>query len=289
MTVCLALICEGFYGKSVVVAVSDRMITAGDIEFQWDRPKGQELGSGCLLMGAGSATAHAEIRHRVVNKLSDKVSEKRQMADMAGLVGAAFSELRFEKAVDKHLRPLGLDGSSFLAGQDNLSPEEVRRLNRALTDEDLGTELIVAGIDDSGPHLYLVEDPGVVECHDDVGFLAIGLGARSAEAVFMTGGYSRNTPVGRAALRAYVAKKRSEVAPGVGIDTDMRIVWNSTGIGAANPKAVDNIFLSYYQQILDGEKAIRTDAEDAINKKFEEQFEKRRSKYADSQDGESGT
>jgi hypothetical protein len=64
-------------------------------------------------------------------------------------------------------------------------------------------------------------DDGRVSCNDGIGFAAIGIGARHAESQIMLNKHSWNSPSVDSALLGYIAKKRSEVAPGVGEGTDV--------------------------------------------------------------------
>jgi hypothetical protein len=83
-----------------------------------------------------------------------------------------------------------------------------------------GIELILDGVDVTGPHIYKI-DNGNAYCCDSVGFAAIGIGAWHANSQLMLNGYSPLFPVAESILSVYMAKRRSEVAPGVGVETDM--------------------------------------------------------------------
>ncbi len=65
---------------------------------------------------------------------------------------------------------------------------------------------------------------GEIACYDSVGFAAIGYGRRHAESQFMFARYTSAARPTDAILLTYVAKKRAEVAPGVGMATDMFII-----------------------------------------------------------------
>jgi len=79
------------------------------------------------------------------------------------------------------------------------------------------TEAIVAAADDLNAHLYLVDS-------DDVGFVAIEIGAWHAKSLLMQARYYSGNSFATALSLAYWAKKRAEVAPGVGKSTDMFFV-----------------------------------------------------------------
>ena len=79
---------------------------------------------------------------------------------------------------------------------------------------------IIAGIDPTGAHIYTVYN-NEARCVDNVGFAAIGIGARHASSQFMFARHAWNSPFPQTLLLTYYAKKKAEVAPGVGIGTDM--------------------------------------------------------------------
>jgi hypothetical protein len=81
------------------------------------------------------------------------------------------------------------------------------------------TSVIFAGVEPLGAHIYI--DDGNVRCNDVIGFAAVGIGARHAESQFMLARHAYNSPLVDTALLTYIAKKRSEIAPGGGEATDM--------------------------------------------------------------------
>jgi hypothetical protein len=225
MTVCAAAICTARWAdgldKSVLLGVSDRMITSGDIEFEAFQTKIYPFGppAKALCLGAGDSnsiiTLVTETARRIQNEGITEIK------DVARLYADSFSWLRRRRAEQIYLAPLGLDINSFLSKQKDMNPELVAVLTERLQSERLGVEVIVSGVDISGPHIYYIADPGMETCYDNVGFCAIGSGARQFETAFMTLGYSRFWSLSAALLLMYSAKKKAEVSPGVGRETDM--------------------------------------------------------------------
>jgi hypothetical protein len=102
-----------------------------------------------------------------------------------------------------------------------------------------GVETIVTGLDMSGfnsetgatffmPHIYTVfksVNGDGITCFDSTGFSAVGGGMRHAESQFMLAGHAPFSSMPETLLLTYMAKKRSEIAPGVGKKgTDMFII-----------------------------------------------------------------
>jgi hypothetical protein len=95
-------------------------------------------------------------------------------------------------------------------------------------------ETIMTGTDRSGSHIYTVHNLTssgncIASCEDTVGFAAIGIGSHHAESQFMLAGHHRASPVPETLFLTYLAKKRAEVAPGVGGETDMLMVGPQLG------------------------------------------------------------
>jgi hypothetical protein len=110
---------------------------------------------------------------------------------------------------------------SFAQHQQAMSPKLVSDLSRAIINFDMpGIEAIVAGVDGMGSHIYVVTN-SEVSCRDAVGFAAIGVGFWHANSQFMFAGHNRSMPLPETLLLTYAAKRRAEVAPGVGSATDM--------------------------------------------------------------------
>jgi hypothetical protein len=89
-------------------------------------------------------------------------------------------------------------------------------------------EAIVAGLDSSGAHIFVINNNDVT-CRDSVGFAAIGAGDWHANSQFMFAKHERTKPLPETLLLTYAAKKRAEVAPGVGAGTDMFTIGPGLG------------------------------------------------------------
>jgi hypothetical protein len=78
----------------------------------------------------------------------------------------------------------------------------------------------------------------VVTSHDDIGFVSIGNGGVHASAQFMLASYTHVVAYYRALYQTFAAKKRAEVAPGVGDFTDMFLI-NRNGVTQVPPAVID--------------------------------------------------
>jgi hypothetical protein len=135
-----------------------------------------------------------------------------------------YNRAKLRRAESAILAPLGLDGASFIERQRQMAPKIAESLTRELlTFQIADVATIITGIDASGGHIYVVEN-GDLSCRDNIGFAAIGAGYWHANSHLMFTGYTRHKFMPETMLAAYSAKKRAEVAPGVGEATDMFLI-----------------------------------------------------------------
>lgn len=231
MTVGLAALCRS-NGRPAVLCASDRMITSGDIQFEPPALKIYPLTVSIVMLTAGDSAAQTDIvqgvRLAIYLRLeSDKswISVK-EVADFVSQETASFVANRAARTV---LQPLGLIFQTFVANQTGMRTEFFDRIMRAMGDCRPDNETIVAGVDQSGSHIYEIDKWGDVICQDAAGFVAIGAGRRHAESQFMFARHASWKELPATSLLTYTAKRRSEVAPGVGVDTDMCIIVNLGG------------------------------------------------------------
>jgi hypothetical protein len=125
-------------------------------------------------------------------------------------------------------------------------------------------QALIVGIDIHGPHIYVV-DNGEVSCNDIIGFAAIGIGARHAQSQFMLAKHSWSASEADTALLTYVAKKRSEVAPGVGQGTDMFLAGPQLGTFSPMGQDVVQHLDRIYQRMKRREDRNQRDAQKEVN------------------------
>lgn len=231
MTVCVAVI----FGNSGIFAASDRMLTAGDIEFEPQQTKIRYLTSSCGALIAGDAYLQEEILQGLEADISERLSQSPSnwlpIREIAGLYKKRCDEACRRKAESAILTPLGMSIDMFLTRQQDFAEAFITKLaNELYNFEAPRVEVIIAGLDASGPHIYVVDNKEI-HCEDSVGFAAIGGGYWHANSQLMFFGQTRSTPIDDALINAYSAKKRAEVAPGVGEATDMLVISELGSIG----------------------------------------------------------
>lgn len=225
MTVCVAALCDR---GTVVVGAADRMLTSGDIEFEPPQTKVMNLTSSISALVAGDASFQAEILFKVQAEVAARVQASPTVwltvEEVSQMYVRDYNSARFKRAENAVLAPLGMDGTSFVNNQQRMSPQLVDKLAAEIINFSVSDAAVIfAGVDNDGAHIYTVQN-GVVSCNDVVGFSAIGAGAWHADSQLMFAAHTKWRVFGETLLLTYSAKKRSEVAPGVGAATDMFVI-----------------------------------------------------------------
>ena len=190
MTLCAAAICHNHPQTGpvpVLLGISDRMLTSGDIEFESGQSKIYVFDpANTVALVSGNYDAHFEIAietHRQVR--SDHVTDVGQIAELYAKNLLAYRTKRASRLL---LAPLGLDVDSFISRQQEMDSDIVQEIVYKMLGEesDIGIDTIIAGIDSTGAHIYRVTDPGEASCCDGSGFVAVGSGSRQFETQFMS-------------------------------------------------------------------------------------------------------
>jgi len=293
VTVCVAAMAE----KNTLVGASDRMLTAGDVEFEPDQYKIWMFATAIVALVAGDSTLQSEILKRVDIEVKRWINNDPKtwvsVKDVASLYCKKYRELLREHAEADILSPLGLDIDKFLRRQGKMRPEFLASIAEKLTEYDFPSllETIFIGTDNDGPlgekgekfvypQIYATERDKVA-CLTTVGFAAIGSGKSHAESQFMFSGHSPLKPFNETILLTYAAKKRAEVAPGVGKVTDMVVIGPGLGpLLKVEDKHIERLDKIYQKSRAGATKAVvRAKAETAtfvadVRREYAERTEK---------------
>lgn len=217
MTVCAAAI-----SFSSIIGASDRMLTSGlgDIEFEPQIAKLHHVAENICLMIAGDMTLQTEILYKVNESTPTLPGITWKVQEVAEAYFKAYQEIHRRRAEWAILNPLGLDSATdlFLRGDIGM-----RIASDLLNFKVPQIEALITGYDESGPHIYQINNQGIT-CQDWVAFASIGAGATHANSQFMFAGHTRQRLLPETLMLVYSAKKRAEVAPGVGTTTDMFLI-----------------------------------------------------------------
>lgn len=233
MTVCVAAICDG----NTIIGASDRMLTAGNIQFEPFQAKTSKLTNSIVLLFAGESALQMEIMLDVQTIVNARVQKHPttwiRVRDVAELYRKYYNKARNRRTETAILTPLGLDHRTFISKQSQLDPAFVKQIGSELLNYEMPLiSTIVCGVDSTGARLYVIDNSSHnldVTCLDSIGFAAIGTGYAHAESQFMFAGHTRYRAFSETLLLVYSAKKRAEVAPGVGQATDMFMIGPGLG------------------------------------------------------------
>lgn len=231
MTVGVAAILTWYYddengeatrpGRAIVTA-SDRMLTAepAQIEHTLHVLKGNILNKHNVLLAAGDITVHNDLIRDLftfINQAGDTLTTK-AIADEYGRLARAY---KARKAEEYYLSPLKMTTEVFVERQAKMNQNIVDDLTNKIQNYHLGIEAVIAGMTGENAHLFYVDPAGMVTCHDDFGYVTVGIGGTHAAGHFMVTSYSSAIGYFDALWAVFSAKRRGEIAPGVGDFTDM--------------------------------------------------------------------
>jgi hypothetical protein len=199
------------------------MVTLGGfIEFEHAVPKMSPASSLAIAMVAGETLSGTRIAQEVAESVAGSTPPIAEIAQRLATHYDATRRVRMEQAL---LTPRGLDLVSFYGSHAELNANIVALIDNQMTQYNLSVELLLAGVDSSGAHIYSVMNPGPPEnLHDIIGYAAVGSGWIHAIQALIGFGHAASADYHETVFRAYAAKRRAEVTPGVGLDTDMAVI-----------------------------------------------------------------
>ncbi|MGE5288627.1 MAG: hypothetical protein ACM3ML_15800 [Micromonosporaceae bacterium] len=191
-------------------------------EFEHPVPKIYNISPAAWALVAGDALAAAKITAEAAAKVA---GVPRPVHEIADVVAQQYHGVRMNAAEAQILLPRGLTLATFYEKHQQLLSQITENLDQSLASFDPEVELIVAGVDSSGGHLFTVNNPGgSTECHDVIGTVAIGSGEIHAVQSMIGFGHAATQPVKDTIFHVFASKRRAELAPGVGRDTDFMIL-----------------------------------------------------------------
>lgn len=250
MTVCVATISGN--GR-IITGASDQMMTAGDIEFEPPQLKVSSVTNSIVFMYAGDASLQQEVfddtRAVVSARIQNRPNEWVSVEFVADLYRRCYANAKQRRIEGRLLIPLGLTTETFVTRQRELSPSLVKDLSAEMINFTMPTiETIIAGVDNSGAHLWSALD-GEVWCQDQVGFAAVGVGQNHANSQLMMAKFTKWMEHADGAFLTFLAKKRSEIAPGVGTETDMFMIGPDPGTAQIILPSVISKFGAIYARL----------------------------------------
>lgn len=226
MTVCVATIFSWHYGNGemgvAVLTASDRMITVVDTQYEPGQLKVSFLTDNiCALLSNDYPTISATL-YKVIPKIQER--DNWTVEEVGNLFAEQLAAVYREEAVRKYLSPLDLTLDDLLSKSSGLNDSLVEALVRQVQEyQGASVEALIVGHDRRGAHIFSI-DRGVLSNQTDMGFWAIGMGAFHARTQLMRARYAKTWSFFPALSSTYAAKRTAQIAPGVGVATDMHLI-----------------------------------------------------------------
>ena len=151
MTVCIAASFKWNYAHfgqpedlgPGILTVSDRMITAFDIEYEPTQTKVAFATRRCVILIAGEYLVHSQAIKSTMAQLKTESS----IENVALIYGREIQKLKQRHAEDIYLSPFGLNTDTFIAQQKDMSSSFIDRLSNQIQDyPGADVEAIVTGL-----------------------------------------------------------------------------------------------------------------------------------------------
>ena len=225
MTICIGALSSNLEGEpsEAVVVGSDRMVTlGGHTEFEHDVPKIVPISKTVLALVAGDALRGSRLVRDVARSIP---AGPITVEDVASTTVSRYVDHRRRQIETEIFTPRGITMSEFYHGlQPGLVSGLVSHIDGQVVSYNFDVDLLIGGVDETGGHLYRVYNPGALMDFATIGFAAVGSGALHAAQVMIALGHTGERSLHEAVFSVYAAKRRAEVAPGVGKNTDLAII-----------------------------------------------------------------
>lgn len=223
MTVCIGAICED--GKTAVVAADKMVVFGAPMNLQTEPAtlrKIMPLTEDSVLLYSGSLADGEDL----IRRSGIQAGQNLPIEKIAQAIKSSFTELKKTRVEETILQPLlGADYQQFQAlAAQSPSSQILQQVVAMMMQHNLNLDVLIAGVDESGGHLFVVTHPGVLLRVDTTAFAAIGVGGTHAMVRLSLGGHTKVASREDTIYNVYEAKKASEVAPGVGKLTDLAVV-----------------------------------------------------------------
>jgi hypothetical protein len=262
MTICIAAICDGseswmFYidkPPQFIVGISDRMVSTKRTQSELPQPKFRNTVNSVMVQMSGVVDVTAEIFDRTNSYISKDFRGDPQVIPVEKIAGIysqyliKFLENRRDTICQART---GLRYQDFLKKHHDWPQALQEDIIDEINDEP-GTQTIVAGIDESGAHIYLIDGRGSVSCKDSIGFAVIGSGSLHAHSQIMQSRHSPNASYYDTLFLIYMAKKQAELDRDVGKDTDIFVIKDDVNydiLSHETVKALGDIYESTYNKM----------------------------------------
>lgn len=221
MTVCIAALADD--GKGLVLA-ADRMVTAGfPMAYEHEREDVEKMAmiaTNAAVLISGNIQWASEIIAKAKRELGGNPATVEQIAEVVRKEYQGQRQMVIRQTV---LEPRGLSLMDFYNMHQRLNAGVLAEIEGNLSQLNLNVEFIVAGCTDTLHHIYTISHPGMTIVHDSIGHVCIGSGGSHATYHLIGSNYRKTLKTKDVLSLVEAAKKKAEVAPGVGEATVTRV------------------------------------------------------------------
>jgi hypothetical protein len=273
MTVCIAALCN----NDTLVAVSDRKVTISDLgEYDSVAAKMVILPThniSILIADNLSAQSAVFAELRKIIMPTDTDINHLPVNEVAKLYKTIANRIQTETENEPIFRKYGLTAETFISRQHEMSDWFISRVADELSEVDPPpVAAVIAGYDENDrPQIYRMAK-GSLTIETEGGFAAVGSGQWHATAAMMDFQFTRGCPVPEGIFKTYAAKKRAQIATGVG-DTTFVAYFDKSGFHRLMIE-VEAHLESYFKTMETKQTHVRNEFEQKFSKMFYEYAEK---------------
>lgn len=236
VTQIIAALCKD---KKKLVLVSDRMVSSSDdtLHFEYDEAKLQAITEYAVCLESG--TMHEP---EIITDARIEIAGRQNIRQIADILAKHYRNSRIRRLEMEILSRYGLTSfEDFYNKQQLMHDNTHKSIMEDLDDYEFNLDIMLTGIDRNlCPHIYLICEPGTPMSFDEVGFCCKGSGETHADPVFAFYGYNPSMSVEEVLYISYVAKKRAQMAGGVGNKTDAWIM-DTSGCHKVKQETLDKL------------------------------------------------
>lgn len=214
------------------------------VEFDHQDAKIDQVGNNCVALSAGDALCVQDVLIGGLGAASQL--QNPSISTLSEQIKVQFCNVRVRRINDLLMGPRGIDFDGFYKGGiiGALPHDLAMLIDNQVQNFGLETTILVAGVDDSGSHIYSISDPGMMACFDRVGYHSIGIGHRHAVLKLVSLSQHQSKSINETVFNVYCAKRVAELAPGVGQATTMKIV-SRDGTKSVSQDILDKLMPAY--------------------------------------------
>jgi hypothetical protein len=228
MTIGVAVLCGN--GQSIVT-VSDRRGMLGGQLALVERSKTCELVQGRIVAISADMHPEGDLMRQKFHRI-EQTERDWSVREVVNDIWSEFELIREAKQIAYLKQHLGTDLAGFREMVRTSTGTDTRRVEfeMKMEVESIRLEVVVAGVDSFGAHLFYLSQTSGVSLVSDRGFATVGLGSLYALPYLCQLPYSISVSLSKGIYQAYAAKRASQAHFSVGPETDLTVIRPGQGI-----------------------------------------------------------